>query len=37
MIVKLGTMQRINVRTAWPNEAAHFTPWLEAKLGPEAD
>jgi hypothetical protein len=28
MIPKLGKMQRVAVREAWPNEASSFTPWL---------
>lgn len=35
MIIKLGKVERINVRTAWPNEAAHFTPWLASEQGME--
>lgn len=35
MIPKLGKVQRINVRDAWPNEASHFTPWLASEEGLE--
>lgn len=35
MIINLGTMERVNVRAAWPNEAAHFTPWLASEQGLE--
>ena len=28
MIPNLGQLQRINLREAWKNEAADFTPWL---------
>ena len=35
MIINLGTMERVNVRSAWPNEATHFTPWLASEQGLE--
>ncbi|RYG89386.1 MAG: DUF4268 domain-containing protein [Alphaproteobacteria bacterium] len=35
MIPKLGKVVRVNVRDAWPNEAAHFTPWLASPEGLE--
>ncbi|MCB2076355.1 MAG: DUF4268 domain-containing protein [Novosphingobium sp.] len=35
MIPKLGKVQRVNVRDAWPNEANHFTPWLASEDGME--
>ncbi|HEX8482471.1 MAG TPA: DUF4268 domain-containing protein [Allosphingosinicella sp.] len=35
MIINLGKMERVNVRTAWPNEAADFTPWLASEQGLE--
>lgn len=35
MIVKLGKIERINVRSAWPHEASHFTPWLASEPGME--
>ena len=35
MIINLGKMERVNVRSAWPNEAAHFTPWLASEQGLE--
>lgn len=35
MIPKLGKVARINVRDAWFNEAAHFTPWLASEDGIE--
>jgi hypothetical protein len=33
MSPKLGKIIQVDVRHAWPNEAAHFTPWLEASEG----
>lgn len=35
MTIKLGKVERINVRDAWPNEANHFTPWLASEEGME--
>jgi len=35
MIPKLGKVQRVDVRSAWPNEASHFTPWLASDEGME--
>jgi hypothetical protein len=35
MIPKLGKMQRVAVREAWPNEASSFTPWLASAEGLE--
>lgn len=35
MIPKLGKVQRIDVRSAWMNEASHFTPWLASEEGME--
>ena len=35
MIPKLGKVIRADVRDAWPNEAAHFTPWLASAEGLE--
>ncbi len=35
MTVKLGKVIQVDVRTAWPNEAAHFTPWLASADGLE--
>jgi hypothetical protein len=29
---KLGTLQEVNLREAWPDEARHFTPWLAENL-----
>lgn len=29
---ELGTISRINIRKAWPNEAKDFTPWLAEHL-----
>ncbi len=28
----LGTIERVDLREVWPNEAADFTPWLAANL-----
>jgi hypothetical protein len=33
MVVSLGALERIDVRKAWPNEAADFTPWLASEPG----
>lgn len=35
MTVKLGKVIQVDVRQAWPNEAAHFTPWLASPDGLE--
>lgn len=35
MIPKLGKVKRIDVRSAWMNEATHFTPWLASEEGME--
>jgi hypothetical protein len=35
MIPKLGKVIQVDVRQAWPNEAAHFTPWLASPDGLE--
>lgn len=35
MIPKLGKVQRVDVRSAWTNEASHFTPWLASEQGME--
>lgn len=35
MIPKLGKVQRVNLRDAWPNEASSFTPWLASEEGME--
>lgn len=35
MIPKLGKVQRVDVRSAWMNEASHFTPWLASEEGME--
>lgn len=35
MIIKLGKVERADLRTAWPNEASHFTPWLASEEGLE--
>lgn len=29
---KLGMLQEVNLREAWPDEALHFTPWLADNL-----
>ena len=36
MTVKLGKVIQVDVRKAWPNEAAHFTPWLASADSPPA-
>ena len=28
----LGTIERVDIREIWPNEAADFTPWLAENL-----
>ncbi len=28
----LGTLERVNIRTVWENEASNFTPWLAENL-----
>ncbi len=33
MPLSLGSLERIDVRKAWPNEAADFTPWLASEPG----
>ena len=35
MIPKLGKIKRIDLRSAWMNEATHFTPWLASEEGME--
>lgn len=35
MTVQLGKVIQVDVRRAWPNEAAHFTPWLASPDGME--
>lgn len=35
MIINLGKMEPVNVRSAWPNEATDFTPWLASEQGLE--
>jgi len=35
MTVKLGKVIQVDVRRAWSNEAAHFTPWLASPDGLE--
>lgn len=32
---RLGKIMQVDVRKAWPNEAAHFTPWLASPEGLE--
>ena len=31
-IVSLGTLVNAPLRSAWPHEAGHFTPWLAQNL-----
>src|SRR5271169_3707703 len=31
----LARLERVTLRTAWPNEAANFTPWLAEKANLE--
>lgn len=33
MSVPLGTLERVDLRLAWPHEAAAFTPWLASEEG----
>ena len=33
----LATLERVDVRCAWPNEAQDFTPWLANNLGVLSD
>jgi hypothetical protein len=33
MVVSLGALERVDVRMAWSNEAADFTPWLASEPG----
>ena len=33
----LSSIERVDLRTAWPNEAADFTPWLEKNLSKLGD
>ncbi|MBP0465878.1 DUF4268 domain-containing protein [Roseomonas sp. PWR1] len=33
MTKKLGTLEPVDVRDAWPNEASDFTPWLASEEG----
>ena len=30
--MELGTVEKVPLRKAWPNESSHFTPWLEQHL-----
>ena len=30
---ELGQIERLDLRKAWPDEAADFTPWLEEHIG----
>ena len=30
--MELGTVEKVSLRKAWPNEASNFTPWLEQHL-----
>jgi hypothetical protein len=31
-MTQLGRLKRVNLRTIWPNEAHHFTPWLAENI-----
>jgi hypothetical protein len=31
-MTQLGKLKRVNLRTIWPNEAHHFTPWLAGNI-----
>lgn len=33
MTTKLGTLERVDLRAAWVNEASQFTPWLASEEG----
>ena len=35
MAIKLGKVERVDLRNAWLNEASHFTPWLASEQGIE--
>jgi Domain of unknown function (DUF4268) len=35
MSIKLGKVERVDLRNAWLNEAQHFTPWLASDEGIE--
>lgn len=35
MIIKLGKVERVDLRIARPNEASRFTPWLASEEGLE--
>ena len=32
MTQELGTLEKVDLRTIWPNEASDFTPWLQQHL-----
>ena len=33
MIKEINTLENIDIRNVWNNEASDFTPWLAADLG----
>ena len=37
MTTNLGTLKKIDPRTAWPKEASDFTPWLSKNIGQLGD
>lgn len=34
---KLGRLKKVDIRSVWPHEASHFTPWLVANLDKVGD
>jgi hypothetical protein len=33
MMIPLGALERVDLRSAWTSEAQHFTPWLASEAG----